>query len=53
MLEQGVEADHTTIYRWVQTYSPELDKRYRPSLVEQDQRFDESLVLLYRQNLIQ
>jgi len=31
MLERGVEVDHTTIYRWVQTYSPELDKRCRPS----------------------
>ena len=32
MLERGVEVDHTTIYRWVQAYSPELDKRSRPSL---------------------
>ena len=29
MLEGGVKADHTTIYRWVQAYSPELDKRCR------------------------
>ena len=32
MLERGIEVDHTTIYRWVQTYSLELDKRCRPSL---------------------
>ena len=32
MQERGIEVDHTTIYRWVQTYSPELDKRCRPSL---------------------
>jgi len=32
MQERGVEVDHTTIYRWVQTYSPELDKRCCPSL---------------------
>ncbi|MEO1396917.1 MAG: IS6 family transposase [Cyanobacteria bacterium J06634_5] len=29
MLERGVKVDHTTIYRWVQAYSPELDKRCR------------------------
>jgi transposase, IS6 family len=32
MLERGVEVDHTTIYRWVQAYAPELDKRIRPHL---------------------
>ena len=32
MLERGVKVDHTTIYRWVQTYSPELDKRCRRHL---------------------
>ncbi|MEM6452391.1 MAG: IS6 family transposase [Cyanobacteria bacterium P01_D01_bin.105] len=32
MLERGVQVDHTTIYRWVQAYSPELDKRCRPYL---------------------
>lgn len=35
MEERGVEVDHTTIYRWVQHYAPELEKRlrwyYRPS----------------------
>ena len=29
MLERGVKVDHTTIYRWVQAYSPEMDKRCR------------------------
>lgn len=29
MVERGVEVDHITIYRWVQAYSPELDKRCR------------------------
>ena len=29
MLERGIEVNHTTIYRWVQAYSPELDKRSR------------------------
>ncbi len=32
MLERGVEVDHTTIYRWVQDYAPELDKRIRSFL---------------------
>ena len=32
MVERGVEVDHTTIYRWVQAYSPELDKRCRRHL---------------------
>ena len=32
MLERGVKVDHTTIYRWVQKYAPELDKRCRPHL---------------------
>jgi transposase, IS6 family len=30
--ERGVWADHTTVFRWVQRYAPELDKRCRPSL---------------------
>jgi transposase-like protein len=25
--ERGLEADHTTIWRWVQRYSPELEMR--------------------------
>lgn len=29
MKERGVEVDHTTIYRWVQTYAPELQKRLK------------------------
>ena len=29
MTERGVPVDHTTIYRWVQEYAPELDKQTR------------------------
>ena len=29
---KAAEVDHTTIYRWVQRYAPELDKRCRPHL---------------------
>nr|WP_156962123.1 IS6 family transposase [Candidatus Paracaedibacter symbiosus] len=27
--ERGVEVDHTTIYRWIQHYAPEFEKRIR------------------------
>ena len=29
LTERGVAVDHTTIYRWVQKYGPELDKQTR------------------------
>ncbi|CAO3452139.1 Mobile element protein [Azospirillum largimobile] len=29
---RGVAVDHTTIFRWIQAYAPELDKRLRPHL---------------------
>jgi transposase, IS6 family len=32
MLERGLHVDHTTTYRWVQRYAPELEKRCRPHL---------------------
>src|SRR5690349_8731036 len=32
MAERGLSVDHTTIYRWVQRYAPELEKRSRPHL---------------------
>jgi len=32
MLERGVGVDHTTIFRWIQAYAPELDKRCRAHL---------------------
>ena len=32
MLERGLHVDHTTIYRWVQHYAPELERRCRPHL---------------------
>ncbi len=32
MLERGLNVDHTTIYRWVQHFAPELDRRCRPHL---------------------
>jgi transposase, IS6 family len=32
MAERGLNLDHTTIYRWVQKYAPELEKRCKPYL---------------------
>ncbi len=32
MRERGLHVDHTTIYRWVQHYAPDLEKRCRPHL---------------------
>ncbi len=29
MLERGVGVDHTTLYRWIQQYAPEIEKRLR------------------------
>ena len=30
--ERGLDVHHTTVFRWVQEYGPELDKRCRPHL---------------------
>ena len=30
--DRGVHVDHTTPFRWIQAYAPELDKRIRPHL---------------------
>jgi transposase, IS6 family len=32
MAERGLQVDHSTIYRWIQRYAPELEKRSRPHL---------------------
>lgn len=32
MVERGLTVDHSTIYRWVMRYAPELEKRTRPHL---------------------
>ena len=32
LAERGVEVDPSCIWRWVQTYAPELNKRCRPYL---------------------
>jgi hypothetical protein len=32
LLDRGVAVDHTTIFRWIQAYAAELEKRIRPHL---------------------
>jgi len=39
MLERGIKLHHSTIYRWVQVYSPELDKRCRPHCRQSNNSF--------------
>ena len=46
--ERGIEVDHTTIYRWVQEYSPEIDRRLRSHLrpTNDSWRVDETYILV-------
>ena len=32
LAERGLRADHVTVWRWVQRYAPELERRLRPQL---------------------
>jgi transposase, IS6 family len=49
--ERGVWVDHTTVFRWVQRYAPELDKRCRPSLraTNDSYRVDETYIKIKKQ----
>jgi transposase-like protein len=44
--ERGVWVDHTTVFRWVQRYAPELEKRCRPLLkaTNDSYRVDETYI---------
>ena len=46
--DRGVTVDHTTIFRWIQVYAPELDKRLRPHLrmTTGSWRVDETYVMV-------
>ena len=46
--ERGLEIHHTTLFRWVQEYSPEIDKRFRPHLrlTNDSWRVDETYILV-------
>lgn len=49
--ERGLAVDHTTIFRWVQRYAPELDKRCRPRLkaTNDSYRVDETYIKIKKQ----
>ena len=38
LLDRGVEVDHTTIFRWIQAYAEELEKRIRRLCCKDDRR---------------
>jgi transposase, IS6 family len=44
--DRGVHVDHTTLFRWIQAYAPELDKRIRPhlSMTNGSWRVDETYI---------
>jgi len=46
LVERGLEVDHTTVWRWVQRYAPELEERTRPHLkpTNKSWRVDETYV---------
>ena len=46
LLERFLSVDHSTIFRWVQTYAPEIEKRSRPRLKKTNDswRVDETYV---------
>src|SRR5580700_8469676 len=46
MTERGLSVDHTTVWRWVQRYAPELNRRVRRELKRTDAswRVDETYV---------
>jgi transposase, IS6 family len=51
MAERGLNLDHTTIYRWVQQYAPELEKRCKPHLKQTNDswRVDETYIKVKRE----
>ena len=46
MTERGLLVDHSTIFRWVQDYAPEMETRTRPHLKQTNDswRVDETYV---------
>src|SRR6267154_945521 len=46
LVERGVSADHVTVWRWVQRYSPELERRLRQHLkpTNKSWRVDETYI---------
>jgi len=46
LLDRGMSADHVTVWRWVQRYAPELDRRLRSHLkpTNKSWRVDETYI---------
>lgn len=46
MQERGIKVNYTTIYKWVQSYAPQLDKHCRPILLPKNDswRVDETYI---------
>ena len=44
--ERGVSVDHVTVWRWVQRYAPEIERRLRPHLkpTNKSWRVDETYI---------
>jgi len=51
LLERGLHVDPTTVFRWVQCYAPELDKRCRPCLTatHDSDQVDETYIKIKKQ----
>jgi IS6 family transposase len=51
MVERGLSVDHTTVFRWVQKYAPEINKRIRPhlKLAGASYRLDETYIKVGKQ----
>lgn len=51
MSERGLTVDHTTVWRWVQRYAPEINKRIRPhlKLAGASYRIDETYIKVGKQ----
>jgi transposase, IS6 family len=48
LAERGLHADHVTVWRWVQRYAPEIQRRLRPQLrpINDSWRVDETYIRL-------
>jgi transposase, IS6 family len=51
MRERGLTVDHTTIWKWVQRYAPEINRRIRPhlKLAGDSYRLDETYIKVGKQ----
>jgi transposase-like protein len=51
--ERGLEADHTTVWRWVQRYGPELEQRMRQHLKPDQQVLARHRPVQYLNNILE